>query len=408
MSGQSGAVTGTAQPPAARARPPYPYLPAYRAPVPLADDCARRSTIDSGLDEAGRARAARLLASAPGISLHDHPIRLPQPLTPQAWSVWRSSRREELGHEGLRRAGLGAVFASAHPYDSVEDIWTWIGRLRADVAHQDGLWVAETAADLRAVATGGASAGTAVLLALETLDAFDGDLDAVELLYGAGVRMTGLVYDGGNALGCGLAQQTDTGLSRRGREYVTMLSRLGMVIDLSHAGERTSLDALRTSGEPVVISHAGARSVWPIPRLKTDRLLGAVADGGGLIGVSAAPHSTCSREHPSHSIESVMDHVCYLVDTVGIDHVGFGPDTFFGDHVGLHRLHDAGEPYPPYVPDEPVPTADPVQFVQGLENPGENFRNISQWLVKRGFSDEEAHKLLGRNALRVLTAGFGG
>lgn len=382
---------------------PYPYLTGYRPLVRLASDRAVRSRFNPGLEPSEIERAEHLLATAPGISLHDHPIRLPDPLTAATWDTWRSGRREELGHDGLRASGLGAVFFSAHPYDTAMDIWTWIGRTRADLAHQPGLRIAETATDV----TTARNPGPAVFLALETLDAFDDDIDALELLYGGGIRMAGLAYDNGNRLGGGLAQQTDEGLTRRGRDYVALLNALGVAIDLSHAGDRTTLDVIELSSVPVVISHAGARSIWPIPRLKPDTVLHALADASGLIGISASPTSTRSREHPEHTIDSVMDHVRYLIDTIGVGHIGFGPDSFFGDHVGLHRLHDGTDkPYAPYVPTEPVPPPPGIAFVDGLENPRENFHHIAQALVRLDLPDDDIQALLGRNALRVLDAVF--
>ncbi len=78
------------------------------------------------------------------------------------------------------------------------------------------------------------------------------------------------------------------------------------------------------------ITHAGARAVWDTPRMKPDDVLRAVAATGGVIGMSAAPHTTLSAEHSRHTIESVMDHFRYIADLVGIEHVAFGPDTLYG------------------------------------------------------------------------------
>ena len=107
--------------------------------------------------------------------------------------------------------------------------------------------------------------------------------------------------------------------------------------------------------------------------MKPDDVLRAVADTGGVIGMSAAPHTTLSHAHPLHTIESVMDHFTHLVDVVGIDHVAFGPDTLFGDHVGLHDAFSSnlsiGQAHG-MVEFEKQP------YVDGLENPAECFSNI--------------------------------
>ncbi|GAA0912013.1 hypothetical protein GCM10009560_01960 [Nonomuraea longicatena] len=173
------------------------------------------------------------------------------------------------------------------------------------------------------------------------------------------------------------------------------MNKLGIAVDVSHSGDRTSLDTVRHSGKPVLITHAGARSVWPTRRMKPDEVIRAVAERGGVIGLEAAPHTTLSPGHPRHSLESVMDHFTYCVDLVGIDHVAFGPDTLFGDHVGLHDVF-AAQLSIDGAPHERVP------YVDGLENPAECFWNIIGWLVTRGYSDTEIAKAIGGNVMRVL------
>jgi len=175
-----------------------------------------------------------------------------------------------------------------------------------------------------------------------------------------------------------------------------------MLIDLAHAGDKTSLDAIEASDVPAVISHAGARGLWPTSRMKPDEVIRACAQAGGLIGIEAAPHTTLSPAHPRHSIGSVMDHFEYCANLVGIDHVAFGPDTNFGDHVAWHaefagELSADGEPLP-------EPSHPHVAFVDGLENPAQTFPNIVRWLVRHGYSDQDIGKVIGGNVLRVLNA----
>src|ERR1700693_514351 len=146
------------------------------------------------------------------------------------------------------------------------------------------------------------------------------------------------------------------------------------------------------------MTHVGARGVWETPHMKSDDALRAVAETGGVIGISAAPHSTLSHAHPHHNIHSVMDHFEYCVDLVGIEHVAFGPDTLYGDHVDLHnvfaRMLFATAPK--------GPSFEKVPYVDGLENPTENFENISGWLVQNKFSDADIAAVLGGNIMRAL------
>jgi membrane dipeptidase len=149
----------------------------------------------------------------------------------------------------------------------------------------------------------------------------------------------------------------------------------------------------------VFITHAGARGVWNTNRMKPDDVIKACAERGGVIGLEAAPHTTLSKEHPLHSLESVMDHFTYIVDLVGIEHVAFGPDTMWGDHVGLHHLFAAQMSLGDAQGEEAF---EEVAYVDGLENPTECFWNIIGWLVQNDYSDDEIKAVVGGNILRVL------
>src|SRR5262245_9728267 len=153
-----------------------------------------------------------------------------------------------------------------------------------------------------------------------------------------------------------------------------------------------SCDAFERRG---FLSHSGARALCDEGKLKTDDLLKAVADTGGMVGVEASPHTTIGVRNPRHSLEAVMEHVEYCIDVMGIDHVGFGPDLVFGDHVGFHDLYaeamDTGE----------VGVHEKVPYVEGLENVSE-FPNVIRWLVAHDYDDETIAKLVGRNALEAL------
>jgi membrane dipeptidase len=276
-----------------------------------------------------------------------------------------------------------------------EDIITDLGMRQADLAHQSLVTVIRTLADIDETHRSGR---IGLVFGLEAATPIENEIDRLDVLYGLGLRQIGIAYSDANSLGAGLAEASDAGLTAFGRRAVTRMNKLGLAIDLSHAGDRTALDTCERSERPVFITHAGARAVWDIPRMKPDDVLRAVAATGGVIGMSAAPHTTLSAAHPQHSIESVMDHFRYCADLVGIEHVAFGPDTLYGDHVALHRvfarLLSIGALR--------GPAFEPVAYVDGLENPTENFGNICGWLVKNGYSDEEIRAVLGGNIYRAL------
>lgn len=355
------------------------------------------------LSDSQAERTQRLLEQETVISLHDHVQVFPEDMTQLRDHIRQG--REPTGYEGLSRSGLTAVFdngmdgtccISSDAGWKYQDVLFDLGVRMADLAHQDFVIKGETVKDIEyAAATG----RIAHVFALEAATMIENEVDRLDVLYGFGVRQMGIAYSEANTLGSGLKERGDGGLTYFGERAVERMNKLGIAIDVSHSGDRTSVDVIRASKVPVFITHAGARAVWPTNRMKTDETIKECAARGGVIGLEAAPHTTLSPAHPRHSLESVMDHFKYCVDLVGIEHVSFGPDTLFGDHVGLHDAFSSnlslGQAHGK-VEYEKVP------YVDGLENPAEEFHNIIGWLVKHDYSDDEIRAVIGGNTLRVL------
>lgn len=278
------------------------------------------------------------------MSLHDHPFRYPAPLNTESWGQVRLQKRLVFAYNGMAGAGMGATVACTNSWQTRDETTLVLSRLRTDLSHHDGVYVAESVAEIRRRFAAGAPGQRplGVIFGLESLTAFADDLNAVELLYAIGVRVAGLIYSEGNILGCGLAQTADTGLTAQGRAYVRRMNEVGMTIDLAHVGDQTTLDVIALSDRPVLISHAGARGLWPTSRMKSDEVVRALVDRGGVIGVEAAPNTTCSPKRATHNIDAVMDHVEYLIDLVGVDNVALGPDVIFGPHIEMHHFRSTG------------------------------------------------------------------
>lgn len=383
----------------------YSYLEAGKdfEEFPLAKDLGRVPLHDMGLDDAQVERTKRIINDNIIISLHDHPTRFPADMS-QTRDYIRAGR-ELTSYEGLSRSGMTAVFDNL--MDGTACVtskfgWKWddiiydLGMRLSDIAHQDYVIIAYGLDDIRKAHSNGQ---LALVLSLEAATPIENEVDRLDILYGFGVRQIGIAYSEANGLGSGLKEPGDGGLTVFGRRAVERMNKLGIAIDVSHSSDRTCLDTFETSSKPVFITHAGARGVWPTPRMKPDEVLRACAEGGGVIGIEAAPHTSLSKEHPLHSIESVMDHFQYCVDLMGLEHVTFGPDTLYGDHVGLHKVfaanlgvHQAHS----------GPKYEEVPYVSGLENPTENYYNIVGWLVKHGYSDEDIVAVTSGNIIRVL------
>jgi membrane dipeptidase len=268
---------------------------------------------------------------------------------------------------------------------------------QADVAHQDDVMVVRTTTDILEAHR---TEKVGLIFGLEAATPIENEIDRLDVLYGLGLRQIGIAYSDANALGSGLSEPVDGGLTSFGKRAVRRMNQLGLAIDVSHSSDQTGIDVCRASEQPVFMTHAGAREVWDTSRMKSDDVLRAIADTGGVIGMSAAPHTTLSHAHPRHTILSVMDHFLYCVDLVGIEHVAFGPDTLYGDHVQLHTVFA----HMLKVADMGGPAYEKVAYVDGLENPTENFTNIARWMVHQGFSDADIEAALGGNIMRALNA----
>jgi membrane dipeptidase len=348
-------------------------------------------------------RVQRLLDENLAVSLHDHCFVVPADFADLA--EYRRQGRDWTGYAGMAQSGLDAVFDCL--MDGTATItskagWKWddivydLGMRLSDILHQDFVVRGETLDDIRRAKENGQ---IAFIASLEAATAIENEVDRLDILYGLGIRSSGIAYSEANTLGSGLKEGRDGGLTEFGRQAVRRMNKLGIAIDISHSGDQTSMDTIEASDKPIFITHAGARGLWNTKRMKPDEVLKAMAAKGGVIGIEAAPHTTLTQKHPKHSIESYMEHFEYCADLVGIDHVAFGPDTLFGDHVGLHHY---------FAKQLSIKSAhgaqafEEVEYVDGIENPAEAFPNIVRWMVKHDYSDGDIAKAIGGNVMRVL------
>jgi len=313
-----------------------------------------------------------------------------------------------LAYKGLAYSGLDAVFdgllngiAMIHGSDpwAWENIITQIGTRLADIAMQNMVIKIERVEDIHRVYREGR---IGLILHLEGAPTGIGhDLMRLDILYGLGVRCIGITYSVGNKLGGGIADKEDRGLTDIGYNFIERCNELGILIDLAHVGDKTSLEAIEASDKPMAITHAGARALWPSKRLKPDEVIHALAEKGGVFGIEAAPHTTLTLNHRRHNIEAVMEHFKYIESLVGINHIAFGPDTLYGDHVALHKYFRRLLSIDKIIGGEGLPEYEEVEYVDGLENPSQ-YINIIRWLVKNGYSDDEIKRVVGNNILRLL------
>jgi len=244
-----------------------------------------------------------------------------------------------------------------------------------------------------------------------------GEIQWVELFYKLGIRIVQLAHNWRNMVadGCGEAGSSrptrsgrarggsDVGLSEYGEEVVNEMNRLGMIVDVSHVGDRSSMEAIER-GKVVVASHANARRACDNRRNKTDECLRAIAAKDGVVGVNALSTMvkwTDAAKGIRPTIKDLLDHVDYLVKLIGVDHVGVG-----FDHIDLwppeqqaNMLRDAPHLYGSTYPMEGT-TGGIFPYPEGID--GEvQFLNFTRGLVSKGYSDEDIQKILGLNWMRV-------
>ncbi len=250
-------------------------------------------------------------------------------------------------------------------------------------------------ADIRAAKEEGR---VGIIYGLQNATPIEGDLRLIEVLYTLGFRVIQLAYMTANLLGDGCLEPRNAGLTAFGREVIKELNHLGVLVDLSHCGQRTTLEAIEASNRPVAFTHACARGLVAHPRNKTNEEIHTLALAGGVMGVT--PLSAFLAEDAREAtIDRYLDQIEYVAELVGIDHVGLGMD--FTEYLPIEVLVPVkwGGIHVPEgisgLTEWPIPYADQIDSSDKLSN-------VTAGLLKRGFSEEDVQKVLGVNFLRLL------
>lgn len=284
---------------------------------------------------------------------------------------------------------------------ALRDLGRWHKRIREDAS----LLLVRTADDIAAAKAQGR---LGIILHFQGGDPIENCLDLIDAYKALGVGMIQLTYNVRNRIGDGCEERTDAGLSKFGLSVVRRLNEARIVVDCSHTGLRTTLEAIDASSRPVVFSHAGVQAVHPSPRNLVDAQIKAVAATGGLVGANAYPPFVSGDRQPT--MAQLIGHIRYVADLVGVDHVGLGLDYFTGqspymddadalasyrDYVDSGRWSPAAYPPPPYL------------YPLGMETP-DKCAHLTAGLLQAGFHAPEVQKILGGNWMRVFRDVWGG
>ena len=234
-----------------------------------------------------------------------------------------------------------------------------------------------------------------IMIGLQTSSHFHSP-DDVNLFYGLGQRVSQLTYNSRNMIGNGATARVDGGISDFGVSIVERMNEVGMAVDVSHSGDRTTLDACEISSRPVLFTHSNSRVLsGGHPRTKTDEAIRAMAATGGVMGITGVRMFVKDREPTT--VEDYIDHFDHVRDLIGVEHLGVGSD------VDLHGYDDM--PTDEY---ESLKAAykDSYAFrdkidIEGVDHPKRMF-DLTEALIRRGYTDEHIRGILGGNFQRVL------
>jgi membrane dipeptidase len=227
------------------------------------------------------------------------------------------------------------------------------------------------------------------------------ELELIRVYFQLGIRMMHLTYNRRNMIGDGCAETTNGGLSDFGRQVVAEMNRVGVIVDVAHSGWQTGLDAARCSTRPMVASHSACDGLYHHIRAKPDKLIKAIADTGGLIGICCVPSFLGGKG----DLAAMMDQIAYAVKLVGADHVAIGTDVAYN----CRKTSEPKTKMPKRGPSRPrweyLWPSDAFKLAgNGLSMSWTNWPMFTVGMVQRGMRDEDIQKILGGNVMRVARA----
>lgn len=267
--------------------------------------------------------------------------------------------------------------------------------------HPDLIIPGHTAADvLEARATG----RTAILFGFQNCSPIEDDIGLVEICHQLGARFMQLSYNNQSLLATGCYEAEDPGITRMGKQVIREMNRVGLVVDMSHSAERSTLEAIDFSERPIAITHANPASWHDALRNKSDAVLGALASSGGMLGFSLYPHHLAGKS--DCTLQGFCEMAARTAERFGVDHIGIGSDlcqeqpdsvvewmrngTWTREmDYGEGSLAQAG--FPPQ----------PSWFGDNRD-----FRGIEAGLGQVGFDESEVERIMGLNWLRFFERSF--
>lgn len=297
--------------------------------------------------------------------------------------------------EQMREGGVTAVHTTIVYHANARETLSAIARWQQlFVEHDDLIVQAFSAED---IANAHKNNKTAIILGFQNPSPIEDELGLVTVFHQLGVRIMQLSYNNQSLLCSGCFESDDTGLTRFGREVVREMNRVGMVIDMSHSGERSTLEAIEVSDRPIIISHANPSFWHKSPRSKSDTVLRELANSGGMLGFSLYPHHL--RAGSNCTLQAFCEMVARTADLIGVDHLGIGSDLCQDQPPSELAWMRYGR----WTHEQA-----PVEWPQPLSwfSTNRDFTNIVNGLTAIGFDETDTGKIMGLNWLTFYREAF--
>jgi len=236
---------------------------------------------------------------------------------------------------------------------------------------------------------------TAIFFGFQNCSPIEDDIGLVEAVHKMGARFMQLTYNNQSLLATGCYEKNDSGVTRMGKEVIKEMNRVGVVVDMSHSAEKSTFDAIELSSKPIVITHANPSFWFAAKRNKSNGLLKALADSGGILGLSLYPHHL--KDESNCTLESFCAMAAKTSEIMGVKHIGIGSDLCLNQPNSVvewmrngtwTKTKDYGEGSSknPNFPKQPKWFED-----------ARGFKNLEQGLKKIGFQETEVNDILGNN-----------
>ncbi|MEM7170409.1 MAG: membrane dipeptidase [Pseudomonadota bacterium] len=303
----------------------------------------------------------------------------------------------------MSEGGVSAVHVTITYHEdfreTVQNIEDWNRRF---VEFADLIMPGRTADDVELAHSQGR---TAIFFGFQNCSPIEDDIGLVEICHQLGARFMQLSYNNQSLLATGCYEAEDPGITRMGKQVIREMNRVGLVVDMSHSAERSTLEAIELSHRPIAITHANPSFWHPALRNKSDDVLRALAKSGGILGFSLYPHHLKNKS--DCTLESFCGAIAQAAEMVGVDALGIGSDLcqdqpnsvvewMRNGRWTLDRDYGEGSKSQAGFPPQPAWFKD-----------NRDFANIAQGLGDVGFAPEEVEKIMGRNWLDFFRRSFG-